>query len=304
MEGDAGRRRGMTARRPRTRRAERGMSLERLDRWLDTLDPPARVEGVSMLDGYLTAIIVGPRSVPPEEWFDDLFGARGHIASASGTMLMAITTIVARFNAISQGLSTAPDRHAPIFRKTDDGQALPHLWCMGFLTGMRLRMDAWQPLLDLNRVDHGLLLPILLYCIDPSGQPMLGPPGARGRKRKSSFARRIRTSRSSSRRSATSSCRKGRARRTVNPDEVCQTRTGYERNAVLRDLDHIAALGFQPPQERELVLAALPLQQLRLSVVPIRLDVANLDQAQVGRGCVAASLLLVAGFRLCWSGAT
>ena len=42
------------------------MSLERLDRWFDTLDPPARVEGVSMLDGYLTAIIVGPRSVPPE----------------------------------------------------------------------------------------------------------------------------------------------------------------------------------------------------------------------------------------------
>ena len=138
------------------------MSLERLDRWFDTLDPPARVEGVSMLDGYLTAIIVGPRSVPPEEWFDDLFGERGHIAAASGTMLTAITTIVARFNAISQGLSTAPDRHAPIFRKTDDGQALPHLWCMGFLTGMRLRMDAWQPL--------------LLYCVDPSGQPMLGPP--------------------------------------------------------------------------------------------------------------------------------
>ena len=129
-----------------------------------------------MLDGYLTAIIVGPRSVPPEEWFDDLFGARGHIASASGTMLTAIKTIVARFNAISQGLSTAPDRYAPIFRKTDDGQALPHLWCMGFVTAMRLRLDAWQPLLDLNRVDHGLLLPILLYCVDPFGQPMLGPP--------------------------------------------------------------------------------------------------------------------------------
>ena len=48
------------------------MSLERLDRWFDTLVPAARVEGVSMLDGYLTAIIVGPRSVPPEEWFDDV----------------------------------------------------------------------------------------------------------------------------------------------------------------------------------------------------------------------------------------
>ena len=81
-------------------------------------------------------------------------------------MLTAITTIVARFNAISQGLSTAPDRHAPIFRKTDDSRTLPHLCCMGFPTGMRFRMDAWQPLLDLNRVDHGLPLPILLYGRD------------------------------------------------------------------------------------------------------------------------------------------
>jgi hypothetical protein len=39
MEGGTGRRRGMTARRPRARRAERGMNLERLDRWFDTLDP-------------------------------------------------------------------------------------------------------------------------------------------------------------------------------------------------------------------------------------------------------------------------
>ena len=67
-------------------------------------------------------------------------------------------------------------RHAPILRKTDDGLAVPHFWCMGFLAGMRLRMNAWRALLDLNRVDHGLMLPILLYCVDPSVRPMLGPP--------------------------------------------------------------------------------------------------------------------------------
>jgi hypothetical protein len=44
----------------------------------------------------------------------------------------------------------------------------------GFLVGMRLRMDAWRPLLDLNRVDHRLMLPTLLYCVDPSVRPMLG----------------------------------------------------------------------------------------------------------------------------------
>jgi uncharacterized protein len=35
---------------------------------------------------------------------------------------------------------------------------------------------AWRPLLDLNRMEHGLLLPILLLCVDPFGRPMPGPP--------------------------------------------------------------------------------------------------------------------------------
>jgi uncharacterized protein len=47
---------------------------------------------------------------------------------------------------------------------------------MGFLGAMRLHSDAWRPLLDLSHVDHGLLLPILLHCTDPLGQPALGPP--------------------------------------------------------------------------------------------------------------------------------
>ena len=85
----------MTTRRRRPTRTRRGLSLEQLDDWFLVLEPPARVEGVSMLDGYLTAIIIiGPRSIPPEEWFDDLFGKRGNIAVASGTMLAAITSIV------------------------------------------------------------------------------------------------------------------------------------------------------------------------------------------------------------------
>lgn len=150
------------------------MGLDQLNIWLSTLR--ARVDGASMLDGYLTAIVVGPCSIPPDEWFVDLLGERGHIATAAGTTLAAIMAIAARFNAISEGLSTAPGKHAPIFEKTDDGMALPQPWCMGFLSAMQLRFDAWHPLLDLSRMDHGLMLPILLYCTDPRGRPLLGPP--------------------------------------------------------------------------------------------------------------------------------
>ncbi len=154
----------------------RPMSLEQLDAWLSTLEPAPLVDGASMLDGYLTAIVIGPCSIPPDEWFVDLLGEHGRIAKAAGDVLAAIKAIVARFNVISEGLSTAPKHHAPVFEKTDDGMALPHPWCMGFLSAMRLRFDDWRPLLDLNRIDHGLLLPILLYTTDPFGRPTLGPP--------------------------------------------------------------------------------------------------------------------------------
>jgi uncharacterized protein len=83
--------------------------------------------------------------------------------------------VVARFNAVSEGLATAPENYAPIFERTDDGTVLAHPWCMGFLAAMKLRHDAWQPLLTLSRIEHGLLLPILLHCTDGAGRPMLGP---------------------------------------------------------------------------------------------------------------------------------
>lgn len=166
----------MTGRRRRVRPPKRAMSLEQLNTWLNTLEPASKVDGTSMLDGYLTAIVIGPRLIPPDEWFVDLLGEHGHIATASGATLAAITAIAGRFNAISEGLSSVPEQHAPIFEKADDGTVLPQPWCMGFLAAMRLRLEAWRPLRDLNRIEHGLLLPILLYCVDLLGQPMLGPP--------------------------------------------------------------------------------------------------------------------------------
>jgi uncharacterized protein len=141
-------------------------------------------------------------------------------------MLTAITAIVARFNAISEGLSAEPPRHAPIFRKTDDGLAVPHLWCMGFLAGMRLRIDDWRPLLDLNSVDHGLMLPILLYCVDPSGHPMVGPP-REGPESEEFLRTAYQDIPIVVPRSGSSGCRNRCARRTVNAD--CHvSRTGYD----------------------------------------------------------------------------
>jgi uncharacterized protein len=153
----------------------KAMDLESLDAWLKKLKPASKVDGVSMLDGYLAAIVIGPRSIPPDEWFFDLLGAKGNIATARGNGLAAIMAIAGRFNAISEILSTAPTKYAPIFQRMDDGEVLAGPWCMGFAAAMKLRWEAWAPLRDAKNIECGLLLPIMLYIADELALPF-GPP--------------------------------------------------------------------------------------------------------------------------------
>ena len=44
----------------------RTFSLEQLEIWLDTLDPP--VAGVSSIDGFLAALAAGPSIINPDIW--------------------------------------------------------------------------------------------------------------------------------------------------------------------------------------------------------------------------------------------
>jgi uncharacterized protein len=99
------------------------MTLEELEDWIDHLHPPPLVDGVSMLDGYMAAIIVGPCYVSPYEWMEHMLGAHGMDGSTQAAAMMGV---VARFNAVSEGLATAPEHYAPIFERTDDGTVLAH----------------------------------------------------------------------------------------------------------------------------------------------------------------------------------
>jgi uncharacterized protein len=182
MSSVDGRRRMRRVRAARRRRMSEAMTLEQLEHWIDHLDPLPLVDGVSMLGGYLAAIIVCPRSVSPYEWMGHMLKPDDSIGMEGTTQAAAIMGVAARFNAVSEGVATAPERYAPIFEHTDGGTVQVCLWCTGFLAATRLRSEAWQPLLDLGRLDHGLLLPILLHCTDEVGRPMLGPtrPGPDG----------------------------------------------------------------------------------------------------------------------------
>lgn len=161
--------------RRRRRFAAQAMSLEQLEHWIERLEPPPLINGVSMLDGYLTAIIVGPCSIDPYEWMRSMLAPHSAIGADGSEQFAAVQAIVMRFNAIGEGLAIAPDEYAPIFERTGDGIVDACPWCTGFVAAMSLRPKAWEPLRDLHRIEHGLLLPILLHCTDGAGRPLLRP---------------------------------------------------------------------------------------------------------------------------------
>jgi uncharacterized protein len=167
----------MSRRRHRASSTTAAMPLQELERWLQerTERRPAATS-IAMLDGYVTAIVAGPLSISPLDWICPLLAVDADAFNHGGTPEFAAISAVARqHNDISNTLSTAPHRFQPMHRRKPNGDVDARPWCRGFHAAMQPRLPAWAPLLDLSNINHGLLLPILLHCIDDYGRPLLGP---------------------------------------------------------------------------------------------------------------------------------
>ena len=126
---------------------------------------------VSMLDGYLTALAVGPNNLPPDRWLPVIWGES--VAWASQAQAKRMTTLVLRHATDSLFmLRGAPDDFEPLLLEREvDGERVPIIddWCTGFVIGISLDEAAWQPLLDADGED-GLLHPILLFGTEEGWQ--------------------------------------------------------------------------------------------------------------------------------------
>lgn len=153
------------------------MLLDRLGRWLVERAPRPLACNVAMFDGFVTAVVVGPVSMEPPDWICPLLGVDREAFDHGDTPeFAAICAAATRHNAVSGALSETPDRFAPLHHTGPDGEIDPRPWCIGFKAAIDLQRSAWSPLLNPGDIHHGLLLPILLHCVDDIGRPMLGPP--------------------------------------------------------------------------------------------------------------------------------
>lgn len=109
------------------------------------------------MDGFLTALLVGPAPIgPSSDWLPTIWGGDQEPAPApfaSNQKRKRTTVLVLRhLRSIEAALSGPPDAWEPVFSVAElpgtQGEELADAtdWCMGFLAAMDLAPDAWAPL--------------------------------------------------------------------------------------------------------------------------------------------------------------
>ena len=135
--------------------------LGALDELLQTLpvDGAMTLDG---MDGYLTALLVGPvplAAQPSADWLPGVWGGDPEPGSAapfaSNQKKKRTTVLLLRhLQALHVQLATDPANWEPVFSVAEGNEALggeladATEWCLGFLQATDLAPEAWAPLFD------------------------------------------------------------------------------------------------------------------------------------------------------------
>jgi uncharacterized protein len=134
--------------------------LDELEAFLASDAVPQDCMDLEMLDGYLTAIVSCPESIQPSEWLPQVWSEGGRSASpafAGNEQAQRIMGLVLRHMVgIQRTLGESPTRFKPLLYMPEDSakrggdRAPPEAtaWCEGYMAGVTLRDDEWQPLYD------------------------------------------------------------------------------------------------------------------------------------------------------------
>jgi uncharacterized protein len=96
--------------------------LAALDEFLMSDHAPDDSMGLSDLDGFLTAVAIGPEMVMPGEWLPIIWGGREPGFRDLDEAELVIGTITRRYNEIIRLLDTAPDDFDPVFWEARAGR--------------------------------------------------------------------------------------------------------------------------------------------------------------------------------------
>lgn len=121
---------------------------DELSAFLNQPDLEDRSMDLSMLEGYLTAIVIGPHVVMPSQWLPWVWDADEGVVEAEFSGLEQANRIMGllmRFlNGIAQTFMTDPAVFDPLYWQGAQWGAAE--WCEGFLLGTQFEPQAWAGL--------------------------------------------------------------------------------------------------------------------------------------------------------------
>src|SRR3954451_729100 len=144
--------------------------LDLLDAYLLSEQSPPECMLLSDLDGFLTAVAIGPEVVMPSEWLPYVWGGEEPVFDDPAQASAILGTIMGRYNAILREAEAGA--FGPIFWTNADVTTIAADWAEGFMQAVALRADAWEPLMRSRRYGR-LLLPIMALCSGEAGGSLL-----------------------------------------------------------------------------------------------------------------------------------
>jgi uncharacterized protein len=126
--------------------------IDEIDQFLMNAEGIEESMDIATLDGFLTAIVCGPKLILPSEWMRWVWDMeRGEDSPEFGSLAEAehILGLLMRFmNGIAEMLLHAPEKYEPfLMENPNGGNPIPILdeWCMGFMKGVQLDSAGWLP---------------------------------------------------------------------------------------------------------------------------------------------------------------
>jgi uncharacterized protein len=105
---------------------------------------------LSEFDGFCAGVIVCPEMIPPSEWLPQVWGS-GRIPEFESEQALqnALDLIMQHYNDVAQSLIPPEFEYAPVLENdTSTDEVIWEMWVSGFERAMRLRMHAWEQVVE------------------------------------------------------------------------------------------------------------------------------------------------------------
>ena len=135
--------------------------FEELDAWL--LRRRTGITDIVELEGFLTAIVIGPTTLNPMTWLPNVWGGKTPKFASLEEMNRFMALVMGFYNDLVMAFKHHPEQFEPTFYESKGAGrrvVIVDEWCVGFLKGLRMDRAAWKPL-EKDRPD--LLKPIRLF---------------------------------------------------------------------------------------------------------------------------------------------